>query len=303
MKILCLGDVHLKAFAGNRTDDIFATQMSKLEQVYRITQQHKISTIIQVGDLFNHPEVPNEVLSETIRFFFKFMRQDIRFFTILGQHDKYMRGGLEKSPTRVLAEANLLTVLPNEGHKLFECKSGGKATQWDLVGCHFGDPVPPAPSQNSVLVVHQMIHPDKLHPLDAGFMTPRKFLSDYSDYRLILCGDYHGSFAYQTKNRGIFNPGAMTRQSISDKEAIPHVLVIEIGEELTCQKVALDCPADPFREQVKKATASTGVLNEMLGRLRQGSEALSLERSAKAYFEREHVALSVQNLIWAYLEN
>lgn len=297
MKILCVGDVHLKGFAGNRTDEILKTQFGKLLQIAKLAKSNKVDLILQVGDLFNHPELPNEVISETIRFFFDHFGQ-IPFFTILGQHDKYMRSGLEKSPTRILAEAGLVTVLDQRGYEFLL----GKLT-WFLYGVGFGEEIPSSKWSNSILLIHKQIHPTKLFPGDEGFATPRKFLVDNPTHQLILCGDYHGRFAYCSKHRGIFNPGALTRQTIADRESFPEVLLIEITpDSLEYKQIAIACDPNPFKEQQKKQAKQSGSLQDMLVRLKQGSQSLSLDNVTKAYFEEHQVARSVQNLIWTYLE-
>lgn len=297
MKLLLLGDCHLKMSALNRSDKIWETQLGKLRQVFKIAEEHKVAAIVQVGDLFNSPEPPNELVAELIAL----LRSESLpspLLTVLGQHDKYMRTGLKRSPTRILVEAGLARLLGEQGERVGEI---------ELYGCDFGEPAP-SPSRRSgdvkrVLAVHAAIYPDPLYPNDTGFTIPRKFLSDSKAFDLVVCGDYHGSFDYQLKNgRAIVNPGAMTRQTKADVDNLPQVMIWD-SETFNIDTVLLpDVLPSPFIQKPGSVERDDS-LDRMLGALRIDQHlGISFEDELMAYLKQHDIDEGARTEILSAME-
>lgn len=295
---LLLGDAHLKLAAPNRKDRIWETQKEKLECVYRIAERHKAIAIVQVGDLFNSPEPPNELAAELIALL-RTVNGPSPLFTILGQHEMYMRTGLKRSPTRIIVEAGLAQLLSAQPFFI-----GNVA----LYGCHFGSSIPtPEPKirgvERNVLVIHAAIYPDPLFSGDTSFTVPRKFLNGCKGFDLVVCGDYHGSFLHQLKNgRAIVNPGAMTRQTIRDVGNVPQVLIWDSDTSEITSVVLEGFEADPFEVKAGNAKRDDS-LDKMLGALQGGGrESASFKDTLMKYLESHDIADGVRGEIESALE-
>ena len=300
MKILFLGDTHFKVKANNRTDYAFDTQKRKLKEVFGIAKKEGVFAILQVGDLFDGPVTRNDLVSDLIALL---KDSPSPVYTVLGQHDRYMRTGLDRSPTRILAEAGVIEVLTREPKSV-----GGKECRVDVYGAGFGEPIPqpceePSPGRSKqVLVIHEGIHPDPLFPGDKGFSTPRGFLLKHPGYDVIACGDFHGRFLFSSQGRSIFNPGAFFRQTVSDISTPPAVFVWDV-EDGEIEKFLLSAEDNPFRRRPSAAAFGGVTYDELIGAFQSTSrKGISFEDKLLAHARKNKVRRQVWSKITEVME-
>lgn len=113
MKIAILGDCHF-GVRGNseRFHSLFEEFFSK--QFFPYLDQHKITTVYQLGDLFDvRKNISPFTLSQCKRYFFNELRsRSIDFYTLLGNHDLFYRESLTvNTPEEVLGEYDNITIV------------------------------------------------------------------------------------------------------------------------------------------------------------------------------------------------
>lgn len=240
MKLVLVGDLHLTLALNARMDNIWETQCTKLAEIRQICKREKARGILFTGDIFHQAQATPELIAEVCEQFQLF--QEVvgdNVMVVLGQHDMYLRSGLQKSPVRVLATNGLVTILTHKQYTLEQYALAPKYGSFvHLYGADFGKdiPTPANPSQAptnrrglcNILVMHELLHPDKLFPADELFTKPADFMKQHVDFDLILCGDYHVPYAYSTRNKKqhIINPGSLTRTA-RDQTHHPAVVLFD----------------------------------------------------------------------------
>ena len=305
MRILVVGDAHLKTVAANRSDVIWETQKKKLREVFEIAQAEKVEAIVQAGDLFNSASVPHEIVSELIE-----LLNDVHdawqgtpppLLGILGQHDKYMRTGLKRSPARTIAAAgrwNQLNEVPwIQGAVAF-------------YGADFGEPIPSAAGRSTgfkrVLVIHAPISPEPRFPGDTDYIRPLELLRgpEAREYDLIICGDYHYPFFLERTKKfpAVLNTGALTRQTIADKDQMPEVVVYDL-QSGKLEKFRLKSAAkNPFGS-AQKAKVDSEALHQLVERLKAAKVGdLNFIGALMAAMDRERIADSARAMIERAME-
>lgn len=112
MKIAILGDAHL----GARNDSLaFHAFFEKFyDYFFEYLKKNNISTIIQVGDLWDRRKYVNfQTLSESRRYMFDRMKEEnIQFITLLGNHDVAFKNTLSvNSSSLLLQEYKNITII------------------------------------------------------------------------------------------------------------------------------------------------------------------------------------------------
>lgn len=106
MKILLLGDTHLGARKGS---DIFDEYFERCfsEFIFPLLKEQKVYFINQLGDLFDDRKaVSTKSITESKRYFFDKLRDnDIRLYTLLGNHDIFYRESLSVASQREFLSA------------------------------------------------------------------------------------------------------------------------------------------------------------------------------------------------------
>jgi hypothetical protein len=99
-----------------------------------------------------------------------------------------------------------------------------------IYGASFGQNVPTVVDKDAynILVVHEMVTSKPLFPKQK-IILPKDIAKTFSDYSLIICGDYHYRFIKDFSDCIVCNPGAMMRLTISEHDLAhnPGVLVID----------------------------------------------------------------------------
>jgi len=221
MKIVLLGDQHLRAKTPvNRKDTDFSyTWKTKLQTVIDYCNKVKnIYAVIQVGDMFDSPDVSNSVIIDAIETY----RQLPQVYCIFGQHDIYgnSEAAIKQSPISILESVEAVRIIPYKGLTVAEiCETlidninlYGVSNYQSLEEFNDVDD-----TNYNILVCHHMICSEPLFT-EQQHIKPNNLLEKFKHFKLIVCGDYHYRFINKYDNRFIINPGCMIRKSISKQD-------------------------------------------------------------------------------------
>lgn len=192
-----------------RLDDIKKTQFRKLKFAWDWANKNN-AIILTAGDFFDKPR-SWYLLPEVINFLKKYPYVPV--YTIFGQHDTYMYHEETRKNTSlgVLESFGLVQILGAEP-KTFDYEVA-------LYGASFGQDVPTVVDKNvyNILVIHANIYTGPLWP-GHKFTRASSFLSRFGgkDFDIVLCGDIHRKFLYQTKKRMILNVGPLMRREANE---------------------------------------------------------------------------------------
>lgn len=227
MKLLLIGDVHLRASRPSmRKDDFIETQMNKMKEIASLFIEHNCTAALCTGDLFDRHDPPISLLNRYMDVFDKFEGE---FYCPPGNHDLYGAsvGQLENSALYNLVKAGKVKLLG--GTPTFIGRDFG---MWG--SAYFTDDLLVNVENSSdfkVLVAHNMILEDKLwaeQPEDF-FEYPTDFVAKHPHFDLILCGHYHYKVHAKVGKTEVINPGAVVRVKASkgDMALKPAVVVYD----------------------------------------------------------------------------
>ena len=305
MKFLCLGDCHfMYRSPRGRTDNIFETQLDKLDQVLEIGNV-KGSILLQVGDLFHRPRTPDIVKSGILKLLCEY---GVQILTVLGQHDTYHHSlqSFERTPTNVLVKAGFAELLVPDKPIIVGEEEGNVV---EIYGASYGqEPVKPGNSSNTkILVAHVSVGDKQLFP-GHELMPPNAYARKYPWFDFILLGDYHYPFYSEYKDTIIVNVGAMTRLTTKkqDQELKPQVGIYDSCDRtwsvipLQVKEAADVFYAGSTRDaDVKHAPA----LEEFLQRLQQSGEiGVSFTDNLEEVMKQENTSDAVRSIVSDVLE-
>jgi len=222
----------------SRKDDYPQAILHKLKQVYKIASE-RADMVLFGGDFFNaHKMFSYSLLNEVI----EIVNCDIQTHAIIGQHD--------------LSGYNIKTY-PNStlGFMESHCKSWN--TIWDSItidsidihACHVCDNLEDrllVGNGNSILMAHKLIN-DKTAMFDVYVTSELE-----SNHRLVLSGDLHDGFKVHEYDDTIYcNPGALARQSYSDRNRPVQVVLIDT-ENWSLEMVQLEYETDVFEKSLSE---------------------------------------------------
>jgi len=308
-KILFISDLHLRHDTPQgRTDNFGETMFNKLKYVLDTALFHNVSAILQAGDFFHKPEPPMYLLNELIGLLQAF---DIPIMSICGQHDLYMRNkNTDKSAFGLLDRVQLLQdVGRTKPLKVDNCY---------IYGCQFGEQMEDwgaKKSEFNILIIHDMIGNKPLYPghelTDAG-----KFLENYPEYQIILCGDYHYPFHIVREGRHIINTGCLLRMSRDERDMnrTPFFYILDTAgiEEgyykLTKYNVPCESAENVFskvsEKQEKDSMMSEGELLRFIQQLKQRNKSgINFMSVLDDYFKENDTSEEVRNQIAEVLSN
>jgi len=258
-----LGDTHFTNKAPERRkDNYWETEKEKFNQALSIFKDLNCDLIIQTGDLFDSPTVPNSVISEIIRIL---MRFDTKLHIAWGNHENYScnRGTLDNSPLSILQSSGVVRILGDSPVKL---------GQHNTYGAGFGDPIPTPGSNDgefNTLVAHKMIGDRPLYPGDE-VINPNSFLRSNPGYDLVIAGHYHYRFISDFEGRVIINPGAMVRKSIS-KSDLEHRPAVVTFDTCTLNNEVIELefiPSEEVFDLTKKNLTAVCDFSELIQRIK-----------------------------------
>lgn len=266
MKLLLVGDMHLRATAPKRrTDDFFETQMDKLDQILEIAFENDCGAIIQAGDFFDSPKQVNRVLTRCIT---AIRSRGIPWYAVYGQHDLYMRSYEDKGKTALgVLEATKLVQILN-------AMPTYRSTGLKFKGKSWGEPIPKPAESNcfNVLVAHEQVGPEKLWQ-EQDLTTPEEYGKLAIGYDLVVLGDYHYSFVKEVDGTIVCNPGVMVRLTASTRDILhkPQVFVYDL-QQGSIEAVRLSvAPSEEVFDLEGVGVEDNKMLETWAQKLRQGA--------------------------------
>lgn len=231
----------------SRTDEFPDVQLAKLEEIYKAAITEEVDFMVFGGDFFNTHNVRSyEMITRAIRII---KSVPVMTYSIVGQHDLI---GYNQSTYKTSAIA-FLEEHCDKYEALWEPMEVSGNT---IIPCHWYDDIDELVKKyakknlqsggKSILLAHKTIAHEAL-PFNT---IQTKDIG--GDFDLVLSGDWHGGFDQHIISDTIFyNPGSLSRMSISDSHRSPQYAVVEIEDDITITPVKLDCAssADEIFEQ------------------------------------------------------
>lgn len=308
MKIILLSDIHLVVDRPVcRLDkDIVDTEFKKLDFVFNYAFENNIKAILQGGDLFDIKR-SWELMPKITSFLSEYKSKGINLFCVRGQHDSYYHSMTNnKTMMGTLISGRLVTLLNNT--------SPDNIKGCNVYGASYGEPVPSprlATLNNlcdiNILVIHKQILMHKLWKKQEDYDYAPDFLTENSDFDLIICGDAHQKFIFSNNKRFIVNTGCMLRLEASDNcinhkpcfatydtdkkkiewIEIPHAPASKIiSDAHLLRKKEIDHNFEEFIEKIKASN---------------GANSLSFGRNLKLFFKRNNTPDHIKAICSEYL--
>lgn len=247
MKLLLAGDFHLtNKKPENRKDDMVETQERKIDFILDLAIEHKVSAILQPGDLFDHYHMPDYLKRKWIKYF---KERNVLILTVPGQHDmRYHSSNIDNTPMGVLDASEVIKVLGEFPYILPTCL---------VYGAGWGADVPKIQDTNGietchVLVTHRMIIQDKIWEGQEDAVKANKFLFR-NKFHLIVSGDNHLSFHQIRSGRKLINCGSLMRTRIDQVTHKPCVWIYDVIKGIAYQHYI---PIEPFDDVMDLSTST-----------------------------------------------
>ena len=239
MKLLLTSDWHIRnTTPENRKDLFFATQVSKIQQIFTIFKERNCQYIFQAGDLFDTPRPSFDLLETYISLFNKYNINNKNFLAVAGQHDLRFRTE-ERTAFKLMRFLGFIQKVDTE-ITLSE--------DIHLYGASWGDEIPTITDGDkfNILLIHKTIVDKPLWFGHEGFLQSDKLFKS-NPYDVILAGDNHTPVFYKHKNQTIVGCGCIVRKTIAEADLKPHVYILDINNDLeySLEKIYLQFePAD-----------------------------------------------------------
>jgi len=212
MKLICLSDMHLVGDNPiGRIDNLIVTQFIKLSQIVDFIKAHPndVFHTLQAGDFTDKPR--SWLLLSLLVSFFK--RTKMHFFCVRGQHDSYMNNEDSNAKTilGLLSKVGYVSIL----NQTIPFILGNKV---HVYGTSYEKTFPKTIKEEgfyNILVIHAPIAQKPLFEGHVHF-DAYKFLKEYIEFDLILCGDIHREFCIVDHGRVILNTGPMLRKDAEE---------------------------------------------------------------------------------------
>lgn len=304
MKLILLSDTHIRATSPiGRKDDLAVTQWRKWKFIFDTAQQEGITDIIQAGDLWNEPCPPYHVLNTFIKMLIQY---DLRLYTVMGQHDQYMRSpDLSRTATGILRETFVASVLDyrplmikrdNEKIGLFGV-GFGDASSWK-------DPywkIKHSEYSKKIVVMHAMIGDIPLYPGQEDLVQASNVLEEMSGMDVILCGDYHYPYHYELEGRHIVNTGCLlrlTRNAMDMSRRLHFYIYDTITGEMKKVQIPMRTASSVFNTKEKVIEKQDRLLEELIERVKASDKVgISFLSILQNFFEENHIRKEVRNII------
>ena len=290
MKLLITGDWHIRATAPrHRIDSYYNKQMGKLLWIMNLAKKKGCSTILQPGDFFDSPDVPNHVKRDIIKLILLY---NIPIYTVFGQHDtKYRNKG--NTALAVLAEANIVTLLGEQPvvHKYEETLH--------IYGASWQESIPNIvdSSATNILVLHKMIVQDKpLFPDQREYNRAPQFLKQYNSFDLIVSGDNHNSFKY-TADSTLINCGSLMRMTTAQYTHKPCVWIYDTNTKQALKYlIPIEDAAEVFAVEAEEIKERNKELEAFVKTLSSGSTkvTLSFEDNLEALLHTTNIEINTE---------
>ncbi len=268
MKLLLLSDLHIRStIPAGRIDNYLETQWKKLYFIFETAKEQKVDAILQAGDFFDKPDPPLWLINQLL---WLIKSSNIKIYVVCGQHDLYMRNqDISRTAFGLLDTLGLINdVGRTKPFEISDCY---------VFGCSFGDKIDGdweglKVNKFNILIIHDMIGDKPLYP-GHDITNAGEFLRNNSDYKIILCGDYHYPFRIKSKDgRYIVNTGAMMRMSRDERDMyrIPHFWIVDMDVmEWKKYEYPIESVKEVFSEMDVKTQQSNENVMRFIEKLRQ----------------------------------
>lgn len=229
MRFLITGDWHIdKDTIKTRQDNIFATCIGKLGEIFQIAKTHKCSAILQPGDFFESHKA-NDFIKQYVIDYLKSDMANIPIYTVFGQHDlRYHSSNINNTPLKVLHSAGVVSFL---GRKPLVYPQD----HINIYGASWFEDVPEIWKDltgTNILVCHKMIVDTKIWEGQEDFVYGKTFLAK-NNFDLIVSGDNHKQFVIHSGTgatigkRLLVNCGSLLRTRIDQGDHKPCVFIYD----------------------------------------------------------------------------
>jgi DNA repair protein SbcD/Mre11 len=303
MKFLLLSDTHIRATSPEgRIDDFRKVQARKWRGIIDAYHQNNCDAILQAGDFWNEPSPPYGLVYEFLEMF---SRSKIKVYTVMGQHDMYMRS----SDIRRTANGNLSL------HGIIDILDGTPVTFEENNGmvCIYGISYDRQEdfheiefslrkSDHNILVIHDDIGDKPLYP-GHNLLQAEDVLQGWKEFNLILCGDYHYPYIFEDSGRYIVNTGCLLRMTRNDRDMYrkPHFYIYDTLNNEPPRKmyIPISKVSQTFDLRTKLSSEEENRdIQELVSKLRkQGKIGLSYLDNLRQYYKDNEVKESVKALI------
>ena len=242
MKLLVTGDWHLRFRAPRlRTDDYFASQFNKVEQILELAKAEDCKYILQPGDFFDGVETPWFVIQEYIQLLSKY---NIGVLAVRGQHDlRYHSKDVRNIPLAVMEASHTVYILEGKGFRDRGVGFYGSSWGQQSVPEGAGD------TDLNILLAHQMVINSKLWDGQEDYTYASTMLKKHSEYDLIVCGDNHTYFVEGLDGRCLVNCGSLMRANIDQMSHKPVVHLFDTGPRELSESIYLDVNPKVFNRR------------------------------------------------------
>lgn len=223
-KFLFITDSHIREDSPRwRTDDVYKTQFAKLGEIAQLVREHDIDAIYHGGDFFNTKNPSHKLVGDIIDWC-KYVGVPIH--VVIGNHDisGYNLDSVNNNAIGVLLEAGAIQKLDENVYDSAKIIFKGIHTSVDFNHSYMIDEK--YNDFKKIIISHNYVIPSKDMPWN--FIHPDNIQTNAD---LVLCGHYHVPFNYKTKTTQWINPGPLFRWKITEKDHIPKVLLIEVGDD------------------------------------------------------------------------
>lgn len=220
MKGIITADFHLRADRPRcRLDENWMDSQKKaIGSVINIAIEKECDVFI-LGDIFNTPRVPPEVVSMFIYSLREMENNNLKVQILAGNHDLpyHSWDNVEQSSFGILYILTLDTNIPLIDISFF------------YPAAHFGEPITLSNEvAEPILFLHQLVFPSqKSKPPNTNAITASDLLEHHPNYKWIFVGDYHSSYHYEENGRHVVNPGCLIRQRADLMDYQPEVAYVD----------------------------------------------------------------------------
>jgi predicted phosphodiesterase len=206
MKVLCMGDVHIRATAPRcRKDDYREAMRKKLEAIRHLQLSNTYPELtLDAGDIFDYAKPSPNLL------WFAISHLPVGLHSVPGNHDlpNHALTRLSDSGWHLLEKIGILNTPPHPR----------------ITYAPWGQDI--APKEGSdILIAHAMVWKKSPPWPNAEGYEARELLKKFPQFKLIVTGHHHQSFCAKYKGRWLVNPGSLMRSRTDQWDHEPTVYI------------------------------------------------------------------------------
>lgn len=235
MKFIATSDWHVRGTTPkHRIDEYGDSILNKIGWIVRKANKLNVPILV-AGDIFHNIRVGLRSINRLI-IILKKCKHGV--FCVPGQHDK---------------EHHANDMIPTPYFTLIKCEAItdlGKVPVNNIYGIGWGDdPIIETAPNNSIVVTHFCTTPE--NPpffLEDNALSAEDVLNSFSDFKIVITGDYHIPHVLKKDGRLLVNPGCIGRSSKDQVDFQPVVYLVDT-EKVTAQEIKI--PIRPSEEVFK----------------------------------------------------